>query len=127
MTTWYVHRRDDGSIASAHAEPQAGYAEEPVDEASAELQAILHPVVVPQTASAGDFVSALIDLGWYDAVDAAAKAAGGKALILWNRAATFERQHPIVRAIAAAIGKTEADLDALFLKTLTYQQSGTAQ
>jgi hypothetical protein len=120
MTTWYVHRRADGSIASAHEEPQAGYAEERVDEASAELQAILRPVVVPQTASAGDFVSALLDLGWYDAVDAAAKASGGRALILWNRAATFERQHPIVRAIGAAIGKTDADLDALFLKTTTY-------
>jgi hypothetical protein len=78
------------------------------------------PPPVPQTASAGDFVSALIDLGWYDAVDAAAKAAGGRALILWNRAATFERQHQIVRAIAAAIGKTEADLDTLFLKSATY-------
>lgn len=119
MTTWYVHRRDDGSIASAHAEPQPGYAEEPVDAQSAELQS-LFKAPVPQTASAGDFVSALIDLGWYDAVDAAAKAAGGKALILWNRAATFERNHAIVRAIAQAIGKTEADLDALFIKTATY-------
>lgn len=26
--TWYVHRRGDGSIASAHREKQRGYAEE---------------------------------------------------------------------------------------------------
>lgn len=119
MTVWYVHHRPDGSIASAHGEPQPGYAEEPMDSANPALQ-VLFALPVPQTASAGDFVSALIDLGWYDAVDAAAKAAGGKALILWNRAATFERNHAIVRAIAQAIGKTEADLDALFIKTTTY-------
>lgn len=32
MTTWYVHRREDGSIASAHEELQLGYAEESLEE-----------------------------------------------------------------------------------------------
>lgn len=41
--TWYVHRRGDGSIASAHAEPQPGYAEEEVEDTDADLQAILNP------------------------------------------------------------------------------------
>ena len=79
------------------------------------------PPPVPVMASSGDFVAALSDLGWYDAVDAAATAAGGRALALWRHAATFERHHPIVRAVAAAIGKTEKDLDTLFLKTREYQ------
>lgn len=41
--TWYVHRRGDGSIASAHSEIRPGYAEEAVDESNPELAAILNP------------------------------------------------------------------------------------
>jgi hypothetical protein len=44
----YVHRRDDGSIASAHEEPQKGYAEEALDtDKSAELVAFLNPAPPP--------------------------------------------------------------------------------
>ena len=111
--------RKDGVLTGIAARQQFDGQEELPDDAP-EIVAFRARTLVPQTASAGDFVSALMDLGWYDAVDAAAKAAGGRALILWNRAATFERQHPIVRAIAQAIGKTEADLDTLFIKTATY-------
>jgi hypothetical protein len=35
--TLYVHRRKDGSVASAHQEIQPGYAEEPIAEDSPEL------------------------------------------------------------------------------------------
>ena len=37
MTIWYVHRRDDGTIASAHQEMQPDYATEALDDASGEL------------------------------------------------------------------------------------------
>jgi len=79
------------------------------------------PLPVPTTATSGDFVAALCDLGWYAQVEAAAVAAGGKALALWRHAATFERHNPILIAMAQAIGKTDADLDALFRKTREYQ------
>jgi hypothetical protein len=79
------------------------------------------PVPVPATAQSGDFVAALCDLGWYDQVEAAASAAGGKALALWRHASTFERYNPILIALGRAIGKTDADLDALFRKTREYQ------
>ena len=75
---------------------------------------------VPQVATSGDFVAALSDLGWYADVDAAANAAGGKALALWKHASAFESNHPMVISIAQAIGKTDADLDELFRKTTTY-------
>lgn len=40
MTVWYVHRRDDNSIGSAHEEMQPGYAEEALDDATnPEIQA----------------------------------------------------------------------------------------
>src|SRR5689334_12538755 len=77
--------------------------------------------VVPDTALSGDFKHALFDLGWYAAVDAAAKTSGGLALILWTGASKFERFHPLVLQIAQAIGKTSDDLDELFRKTQTYQ------
>ena len=123
MTVWYVHRRDDGTIASAHGEPQPGYAEEALDDTVSPLkewfEALQNPV--PATASSGDFVAALCDLGWYDMVEAAATAAGGKALALWRHAAIFERYHPLVIALAAGIGKNSDDLDTLFRKTATYK------
>ncbi len=34
MTIWYVHRRGDGSIASAGEDMQPGYAEEALDDAT---------------------------------------------------------------------------------------------
>lgn len=123
MTVWYVHRREGGTIASAHEEPQPGYADEAMDEAAPELAAFLYAArnPVPATAQSGDFVAALCDLGWYAQVEAAAVAAGGKALALWRHAATFERHNPILIAMAQAIGKTDADLDTLFRKTREYQ------
>ena len=36
---WYVHRRNDGAIASAHAEPQEGYAEEALEESHPDFAA----------------------------------------------------------------------------------------
>lgn len=75
---------------------------------------------VPAVAMSGDFKHALFDLGWYDAVNAAATSSGGLALILWTGASQFERAHPLVLQIAAVIGKTSDDLDELFRKTQTY-------
>lgn len=76
---------------------------------------------VPLTASAGDFVHALFDLGWLPNVKTAVGSVGGLAEELWNHSATYERKHPLVLQIAAAIGKTSDDLDMLFFKTLEYQ------
>lgn len=123
MTAWYVHRRADGTIASAHEEVQPGYAEEALDDTAPELTAWWEAArdPVPATASSGDFVSALIDFGWYNQVDAVATASGGRALALWRHASIFERYNPLLIGMAAAIGKTEADLDALFRKTREYQ------
>ena len=43
MTVWYVHRREDGTIASAHEEMQPGYAEEIVDLAAPGMEAFRPP------------------------------------------------------------------------------------
>lgn len=87
-------------------------------EVDAALVYLANPV--PATAQAGDFMRALFDLGWYDAVNAAVTQAGGLAKILWDRASIFERNHPLVIQIGTAIGKTSDDLDNLFRKSATY-------
>ncbi len=123
MALWYIHRNDAGTITSIHQEPMADYATDALDESTPELQAWIAANLkdpVPQAASAGDFMRALYDLGWYDSAKAAVAAVGGLAQILWDHAATFERQHPMVIQIATAIGKTSADLDSLFRKSATY-------
>jgi hypothetical protein len=79
---------------------------------------------VPQTASSGDFVKALIELGWYGAVNAAVASAPGPsgdlARALWARASIIERDNPLLVQIATAISKTSADLDALFILANSY-------
>lgn len=75
----------------------------------------VRPVVIPDRVPAGDFVTALYQLGWLGDVKAAIAAAGGLAEELWLHASTFERRHPLVAQIGTAIGKTSADLDELFL------------
>jgi hypothetical protein len=122
MTAWYVHRGDDGAISSAHESPQEGYAEEAIDSDAVELAAFLDRALnpVPATASAGDFMRALYELGWYDDVVAAVEAGGELGKILWARASLFERNHPLVTQIATAINKTADDLDALFRKAASY-------
>ena len=80
-----------------------------------EFDAAAAALAVPQSVRAGDFVTALYQLGWIADVKAAVAAAGGLAEDLWLHAASFERDHPMVAQIGAAIGKTSADLDELFL------------
>lgn len=83
--------------------------------------------LVPLSATSGDFMRALIELDWYDAAKTAVDklAAGGAkegklARVLWDRASIFRRDDPMVASIAAGIGKTDADLDALYRLTATY-------
>ena len=119
MTIWYVHRRADGSIASAHEEPQPGYAEEAVAETAPALQALFAPPI-PQVAPAGRFMQALVRLGWYTPLDTAingvATASRGDELrVLWRRAVEFRRNDADLIAVGHAVGMTDADIDAAFI------------
>lgn len=84
------------------------------------------PPVVPRTVSSGDFMRALIELGWYGSVLSVVNGMdvntpdGLLAKVLWQRASIIERFHPMLVQIARAIGKTDADLDRLFLLAGTY-------
>lgn len=57
---------------------------------------------------------ALERAGLYAAAEAAINAAGVEAQIWWNCALTFRRDHPLIGAMAAALGITEEQVDDLF-------------
>lgn len=69
--------------------------------------------------SAAQLIRALDQMGLLVQVNAAATAAGGLTLALWNRAPFFARSDPLIAGIAAAIGKTPADVDGLFVLAAT--------
>lgn len=67
-------------------------------------------LLVPNAA----FKRALDDAGLLAATRAAVMAAGGLTLELWYSAPAIVRTDPMVAAIAAALGKTDAEVDAIF-------------
>jgi hypothetical protein len=117
----FIDRNESNAVTAAYATAQREGQESVADD-NADLMAFRERLAnpIPQTASAGDFMRALYELGWYDDAKAAVEAAGGLAQILWDRAATFERGHALVAQIATAINKTSDDLDALFRKAASY-------
>lgn len=122
MTTWYAHRRDDGTIASIHQEPQEGYAEEMLVEGeSADLDEFIARTSnpVPPLASAGSFMRACVRLDRYDAIVAFVEAMEGpegkEMRALLKHAVEYRRTSPSLIAVAHAIGMTDADIDAVFV------------
>lgn len=78
------------------------------------------PPAVPESVTASQIIRALDKLGLLEAVKAAVNKAGGLTLELWNRAPFFARKDPLIAGVAAAIGKTDAEVDALFILAATY-------
>lgn len=74
------------------------------------------PVVVPASVTRFQARAALLEAGILDAADAAAKAAGGRALLAWQDAQEFDRASPTLAALAAGLGLSDAQVDALFIQ-----------
>lgn len=62
---------------------------------------------------------AMNQLGLRADVEAAISAGDQSLKDLWNYAPSFKRNHPKIAEIATAIGKTDADIDALFTLAAT--------
>lgn len=58
---------------------------------------------------------ALLAQGMLDAVNAAIAAAGSAAQIEWDYATSIRRDHPLIASLMASLGKTEDEVDALFI------------
>src|SRR5690242_9140785 len=65
---------------------------------------------VPPEVTAGRLIRALAQLDLLDSVDAAVAQADAMTKRLWDRAPVFQRNDPMIAAMAQAIGKTDADL-----------------
>ena len=77
------------------------------------------PPTVPPSVTRAQFKLALLDLGLLTAVESLVAGSGDQALqINWAERLEFERNHPLVIA-TAALGKTEAEIDALFVLAAT--------
>lgn len=83
--------------------------------------AFIDNVFIPQMTTSGRFMQALIDLGFYNAVNSTVAASGDlTAQTLWARASQFLRQDPLLIQMGAAAGLSAADMNAVFVKAWTY-------
>jgi hypothetical protein len=73
------------------------------------------PDPVPQSVTRFQARAALLGAGLLDAADAAAKAAGGVALLAWQDAQAFDRSSPTLAALAKGLKLSDAQVDALFI------------
>lgn len=69
---------------------------------------------VPASVPATKAKLALLAIGKYEAAIAAVAAAGPEAEIYWNSATVFERAHPLIAQLGAAIGLDEEGIDDRF-------------
>lgn len=77
------------------------------------------PPTVPQRVPMLNAQLVMIDAGWMAPVrtylNAIPGTDGEKARAYFDKAQTMERDHPLVLGIPAALGKAEAEVDALFI------------
>ena len=70
---------------------------------------------VPSVVTMAQAQLALLAAGHLDAVEAAVAQMSREAQILWRKANTVVRDDPLLIELAALLGLTEADVDALFV------------
>ena len=74
----------------------------------------LTPAPVPTVVTIRQARLALLAANLLDDIDAAVKAAGRAAQIEWEYATEVRRDHPLIAAMQASKGLTDAEIDALF-------------
>lgn len=71
---------------------------------------------VPKSVSAARLKLALLNLGLLDDVSAMVANSNDRALqINWAERSEFDRSHPLVLAASASLGKTDAEIDEVFV------------
>lgn len=81
---------------------------------------ITEPVIqVPQIVSRAQFILALLQIDLLDEVEAAIAAADRATQINYEERLEFERSFPLIATMAAVLGKTDAEVDALFVLAAT--------
>ena len=70
------------------------------------------PVIIP-TLTMRQARLSLLDAGLLDEVEAAITTTENR--IWWDYSTTVERSHPLVNAVLTALGKTETEIDTMFI------------
>ena len=74
---------------------------------------------VPQVVSRAQFILALLQIDLLDEVEAAIDAADRATQINYKERLEFDRSFPLIATMAAVLGKTDAEIDALFVLAAT--------
>lgn len=93
----------------------------PADEAAAIVADSLakYQASIPQKVSRAQFILALLELGLLDDVEAAIASADRATQINYKERLEFERSYPLVATMAYALGKTDHEIDSLFVLAAT--------
>jgi hypothetical protein len=90
-----------------------------IDDLTAEQIEDRRKAAVPQKVSRAQFILALLQLDLLDGVEAAIAAADRATQINYKERLEFERNYPLMLTMAAVLGKTERELDDLFVLAAT--------
>jgi len=123
---YYAERDGSGAIIALYANPQEGRTDpEPLPDTAPEVAAFLNPPPPPPVLTARQLRLGLVHNGIsLSSVEAAIDAIEGPtdrevARIEWEYATTFERSHPLVNQIGAALGLTPEQIDAMWTEAAT--------
>ena len=81
--------------------------------------AFSHAATVPSVVSRAQFILALLQIDLLDEVESAIAAADRATQINYKERLEFERSFPLIATMAAVLGKTDAEVDALFVLAAT--------
>jgi hypothetical protein len=84
-----------------------------LEEGNTPEPADIPPVIIP-TLTMRQARLALLDAGLLDEVEAAITTPENR--IWWDYSTTVERSHPLVNAVLTALGKTETEIDNMFIE-----------
>lgn len=104
---WEVADKFQDTPEATKAEQEAAYLEQ------------LRLASVPQVVSRAQFILALLQLNLLDDVETAIAAADRATQINYKERLEFERSFPLVAVMAAALGKTDREVDDLFTLAAT--------
>lgn len=118
---YYVERNNEGAIVVLYANPQEGRTDpEPLSDTDPEVVAFLNPPPPMPALTSRQLRLGLVTNGIsLSSVEAAIDAIEDPtdrevARIEWEYATTFERSHPLVNQIGAALGLTPEQIDAMW-------------
>ena len=120
METYWIERDASGNIKGLYANRQDGYAETTLPANDPAVVAFLNPPPPPVTSvTPRQARLALLGAGLLDQVNTLLNTAGGVDLITWEYASVINRSDPMITNLAASLGLTSAQIDALFTGAAT--------